>query len=67
MFCSPECCSEWLRRQGSSKPEEKSAAVQPEEPAVPEIVPESEPVVAEEAEQEVVKPVSRSRKKKTEE
>lgn len=67
LFCSPECCREWMNRQGSPVPEERSEVVQPEEPAAPEVIPESEPVAVEEPEQEIVKPVSRSRKKKTEE
>jgi hypothetical protein len=55
-----------MRRQGTPVPEEKVESAQPVEPVVtpePEVAPESEPVV----EQEVVKPVSRSRRKKTEE
>ena len=66
LFCSEKCCREWMRRQGTPVPEERVESAQQVEPVVapePEVAPESEPVV----EQEVVKPVSSSRRKKTEE
>lgn len=62
LFCSEECCREWMRRQNSPMPVEK----QPEEPVVQEVseeIPVEEPVVVEETAQEVVKPARKTRRK----
>ena len=69
LFCSEECCKEWMRRQNTPLPENKDA--RPEEPVVAEtvaeepVVPVEEPV-AEEV-QEVVKPTRKVRRRATKE